>query len=359
VCPSLGSHRENPLNLARFLVVFQGVRVYGAASMNSDTTNATFAGPRFDADSPLVSCALAATRAAAVVAARFAGRGDGQGADGAATAAMRSVLGRSPVSGTVVTGEGAKDDAPMLADGELTGGGATPSFDIAVDPLECTDLCARGLAGALSTIAIAPLGTLWSPGPAFYMDKLVLPPAARDAATLDEPPEVIVRRVAAALGKPVAELRVVVLDKPRHQELTARLRALGASVLTPPAGDVAGSLAVLLDDGDADLLLGIGGTPEGVMTACAARVLGGGMQARIAPQRDDERERVVAAGLSLTEAVDLAQLATADGAFIATGVTGGELLARPSRRNGSLITESLVITAGSVRRIRQTSPTQE
>jgi fructose-1,6-bisphosphatase II len=327
--------------------------------MLSEPADKTAPSVRFDADSPLVSCALAATRAAAVVAARYAGRGDAHGADGAATAAMRSVLGRSPSTGTVVTGEGAKDEAPMLAPGELTGDGAAPSFDIAVDPLECTDLCARGLAGALSTIAVAPLGSLWSPGPAFYMDKLVLPPAARDAATLDDPPETIVRRVAAALGKPVAELRVVVLDKPRHKELTARLRDLGASVLTPPAGDVAGSLAVLLDDGDADLLLGVGGTPEGVMTACAARVLGGGMQARIVPQRDDERERVEAAGLSLTELVDLDRLAAADGAFVATGVTGGELLARPSRRNGSLTTESLVITAGSVRRIRQTSPTQE
>ncbi|HVW45765.1 MAG TPA: fructose-bisphosphatase class II family protein [Solirubrobacterales bacterium] len=324
--------------------------------MLSPATSPTAAEPRFDVDSPLVACALAATRAAAVVAARFAGRGDGKGADGAATAAMRSVLGHAPASGTVVTGEGAKDEAPMLADGELTGAGEAPRFEIAVDPLECTDLCAQGLAGALSTIAIAPLGSFWSPGPAFYMEKLVLPPAARDAATLDDPPETIVRKVAAALGRPVAELRVVVLDKPRHAELAARLRALGAAVVMPPAGDVAGSLAVLLDGGDADLLLGIGGTPEGVMTACAARALGGGMQARVAPQRDDERERVEAAGLSTTEILDLEQLAAADGAFVATGVTGGELLARPSRRGGSLTTESLVITARSVRQIRQTSP---
>jgi fructose-1,6-bisphosphatase II len=324
--------------------------------MLSEPTDKTAPSVRFDADSPLVSCALAATRAAAVVAARYAGRGDAHGADGAATAAMRSVLSRSPDAGTVVIGEGAKDDAPMLADGELVGRAETASFDIAVDPLECTDLCAHGLAGALSTIAVAPLGSLWSPGPAFYMGKLVLPAAARDAAAIDEPPETIVRRVAAALGKAVAELRVVVLDKPRHRELAARLRVLGVSVLMPPAGDVAGSLAVLLDDGGADLLLGIGGTPEGVMTACAARALGGGMQARIAPQRDDESERVAAAGMSTTTILDLAELAAADGAFIATGVTGGELLARPSRHNGSLTTESLVITAACTRRIRQTSP---
>ncbi len=324
--------------------------------MLSEPTQKNVPGVRFDADSPLVSCALAATRAAAVVAARYAGRGDAHGADGAATAAMRSVLSRSPDSGTVVIGEGAKDEAPMLADGELIGRAEAPSFDIAVDPLECTDLCAHGLAGALSTIAVAPLGSLWSPGPAFYMDKLVLPPAARDAARIDEPPETIVRRVAAALGKAVAELRVVVLDKPRHQELVERLRKVGASVLMPPAGDVAGSLAVLLDDGGADLLLGIGGTPEGVMSACAARALGGGMQARIAPQKSDEKERVAAAGLSTTAILHLAELSAADGAFVATGVTGGELLARPCRKNGTLTTESLVITAASTRRIRQTSP---
>lgn len=324
--------------------------------MASATSTATTADPRFDADSPLVSCALAATRRAAVVAARFAGRGDGRAADGAATAAMRSVLGRAPETGTVVIGEGAKDEAPMLADGELTGRSESPTFDIAVDPLECTDLCAQGLAGALSTIAIAPLGTLWSPGPAFYMDKLVLPPAARHAATLDDPPETIVRKVAGALDKPVTELRIVVLDKPRHRDLVAELRAIGASVRMPSAGDVGGALEVLLEDGDADLLLGVGGTPEGVMTACAARVLGGGMQARVAPQRDDERERVIAAGISTTEILSLEQLAAADGAFVATGVTGGALLARPSHRDRTLTTESLVITAGSVRQIRQTSP---
>ncbi|HEY0279387.1 MAG TPA: fructose-bisphosphatase class II [Solirubrobacterales bacterium] len=325
--------------------------------MLSQPTDKTTPSVRFDADSPLVSCALAATRAAAVVAARYAGRGDGHGADGAATAAMRSVLSRSPDAGTVVIGEGAKDKAPMLADGELVGRAERPSFDIAVDPLECTDLCAHGLAGALSTIAVAPLGSLWSPGPAFYMDKLVLPRAARDAAAIDEPPETIVRRVAAALGKAVTELRVVVLDKPRHRDLVERLRAVGVSVVMPPAGDVAGSLAVLLDDGGADLLLGIGGTPEGVMSACAARALGGGMQGRIAPQRDDERERVAAAAMSTTTILDLTEIAAAAGAFVATGVTGGELLARPSRNNGTLTTESLVITAGSTRRIRQTSPT--
>jgi fructose-1,6-bisphosphatase II len=323
----------------------------------------------FDADSPLVMRALAATRAAAIAAADWAGRGDPHAADGAATDAMRAVLAGIAGEGTVITGEGAKDGAPMLADGESVGDGsaaayqaggpAVERFDIAVDPLECTELCATGLPGALSTIAVAPPGSLWSPGPAYYMDKLVLPAAARGAAQLDDPPEVIVGRVAAALGRPVAGLRVVVLEKPRHQELITRLRTLGVAVSTPTAGDVAGALQVLLPGGEADLLLGVGGTPEGVMTACAVFALGGGMQGRLAPQRDDERLRIEQAGLTVAHVLELDELASPDGAFIATGVTGGSLLAAPVIESGSVTTESLVIAAGAIRWIRQTSSTEE
>jgi fructose-1,6-bisphosphatase II len=190
------------------------------------------------------------------------------------------------------------------------------------------------------------------------MDKLVLPPAAAASALISDPPEAIVRAVAAALGRCVAEIRVVVLDKPRHQELIARLRSLGAQVVTPPAGDVAGTLSVLLPDGDADLLLGVGGTPEGVLAACAVRALGGGMQGRIAPQRDDERERVEMAGLPTDQVLQLDDLVSADGAFIAMGVTGG-LLDAPRRGGGWLTTDSIVISAGAVQRIRHSTPTEE
>jgi fructose-1,6-bisphosphatase II len=308
-------------------------------------------------DGPLVRRALAATRAAALAAAAWGGRGDAHAADAAATSAMRTAL-LTAGSGIVVTGEGAKDDAPMLADGELTGQGSTPEFDIAVDPLECTDLCARGLPGALSTIAVAAPGSLWSPGPAFYMDKMVLPPGAVGAAAISDPPEAIARSVATALDRDVAEVRVVVLDKPRHRELIAQLRSLGAVVLTPTAGDVAGALSVLLPEGGADLLLGIGGTPEGVLAASAVRALGGGMQGRVAPQRDDERERVEAAGLDTSAVLELDELVRADGAFVATGVTGG-LLDAPRRHDRWLTTESIVIAGGAVQRIRHTTPTEE
>jgi fructose-1,6-bisphosphatase II len=261
-------------------------------------------------------------------------------------------------TGVVVTGEGAKDKAPMLADGELTGEGATPAFDIAVDPLECTDLCACGLPGALSTIAVAPPGALWSPGPAFYMEKLVLPPGAVGAAVIADRPEAIVRGVAAALDKGIPQLRVVVLDKPRHRDLIAQLRSLGAAVISPSAGDVAGALSVLLPEGGADLLLGIGGTPEGVLAACAVRALGGGMQGRIAPQSDDERERARAAGFDTSAVLELDELIRADGAFVATGVTGG-MLDPPRRHDGWLTTDSIVISGGNVQRIRHSIPTEE
>jgi len=179
-------------------------------------------------DGGLAWHAVAATRAAAIAAAHWAGRGDARAADAAATGAMRAVLATGPGRGTVVTGEGAKDDAPMLADGECLGLPGGARYDIAVDPLECTDLCARGLPGALSTMAIAPRGSLWAPGAAYYMQKLVLGRAARGAAALDDPPEAVVAQVARALCKRAGDVRVVVLDKPRHRELFDRLRRAGA-----------------------------------------------------------------------------------------------------------------------------------
>jgi fructose-1,6-bisphosphatase II len=305
-------------------------------------------------DEGLAWHALAATRAAAVAAAEWAGRGDPHTADAAATAAMRAVLAAGPGRGTVVTGEGAKDAAPMLADGERFGRPGGGRYDVAVDPLECTDLCAAGLAGALSTMAIAPRGSLWAPGPAFYMQKLVLPAAARAAAHLDDPPEAVVAQVARALGKRPGDVRVVVLDKPRHRGLVDRLRRAGAHVSAPSAGDVAGALEAVLPEERADVLLGVGGTPEGVLAACAVRALGGSMQARLAPQRDDERAALEACGADLDRVMDVNDLVGADAMFVATGVTGG-LLAAPCRRDGRITTETLVIGAGAAHRILTTT----
>jgi fructose-1,6-bisphosphatase II len=303
--------------------------------------------------SALEPAALAATRAAALACRRWVGRGRAHEADGAAAEAMRRVLAQAPGRATVVVGEGAKDDAPMLYDGERLGRGGA-AFDVAVDPLECTKLCAKGLPGSLATIAFARYGAMARLGCSFYMDKLVT--AAPADCALDLAPEENLRRVANALGRPVSALRVAVLDKPRHRELIDRLHAAGARVTSPPDGDVAGALGALLADGDADLLLGTGGTPEGVMTACAVRALGGRMQARLAPQRDDEAAALARAGLDTERIYELEDLVAGESMFAATGVTGGALLRAPWRRDGQLCTESIVIAAGSVRRIVHAQP---
>jgi fructose-1,6-bisphosphatase II len=316
--------------------------------LSGDTSLAT-ADPTRPLDLAVLEvAALAATRDAALACQPFVGRGDKLSADAAATEAMRRVLAKAPGLGTVVIGEGEKDGAPMLYNGERVGAGG-PAFDIAVDPLECTTFCAKGQPGSLATIAFAEENALLRPGPSHYMEKLVVPPAARDAIDITHAPEVRLARVAGALGKGIADLRVVVLDKPRHVELIERLRRAGASVTTPSDGDVGGALEVLLPAGEADLLMGVGGTPEGVMTACATRALGGGMQARLAPQSDAEAYALVDAGLDTDRVYGLENLVDGSAFFVATGVTGGSLLARPRAFDGGHVTESLVISDRGVR----------
>jgi len=296
----------------------------------------------------LENVALAATREAAIACQEWVGRGDGKAADAATTNAMRTELSAAPGTGRVVIGEGEKDDAPMLFNGECVGEGGALSFDIAVDPLECTSLCAAGMPGSLTTIALAEAGSLWEPGPAFYMDKLLTRAEARGMIDITAPPEQNLERVAEALGKPVTDLRVVVLDKPRHEDLIDRLRAAGAHVSTPPDGDVGGALQVLLPNGDADILMGIGGTPEGVMTACAAKALGGVMQGKLAPQKDDEKQALE--GTDLERVLEIEDMVDGEAFFVATGVTGG-LVAAPRVEDGWNVTESMVIAVGSVKRV--------
>jgi fructose-1,6-bisphosphatase II len=304
----------------------------------------------------LESLALSAVRAAALAAADHAGSGDGKAADGAATEAMREVLSQTTGCGTVVIGEGEKDNAPMLYNGERLGSGEGPHFDIAVDPVECTDLCAAGLPGSLTTIAMAGDGCLWSPGPGHYQDKLVVGPAARDAIDLDDEPERNVERVAEALGKRVDEMRVLILDKPRHVELAARLRELGVCVIQPSAGDVAGAMFALLPNTGIDMLMGVGGTPEGIMAACAVKVLGGDIQTRLAPQRDSERSAIAAAGLSTDEILDAEDLVRGHALFAACGITGGTLLGAPRYQAGWVSTQSLIVRPGSYRRTVESTP---
>jgi fructose-1,6-bisphosphatase II len=325
----------------------------------TETTRPTAPDRRDELLASLEPLALDAVRAAALAARHRSGRGDGKAADAAATTAMRTALNRGRGTGTVVIGEGEKDAAPMLFNGEALGLGGEPRYDIAVDPLECTDLCAAGLEGSLTTIALAAEGGLWSPGAAHYMDKIVVGAAARGAVHLGEEPEDNVRSLAAALGKPVRDVRIVVLDKPRHAELVSRLHATGARVVLVPAGDVAGALLAVLPDTGVDMLLGIGGTPEGVMSACAVKALGGEMQGRLAPQRAPEAQGLAEAGRSTTEILGVDDLVTGPAVFAATGVTGGTLLRAPWRHGAYVFTESLVVREGVVRWIVQASPDDE
>jgi len=305
----------------------------------------------------LEQLALNAVRAAALAAYGHAGSGDGKAADGAATEAMRRVLGETHGLGTVIIGEGEKDNAPMLFNGEQVGDGEGPRFDIAVDPVECTDLCANGLPGSLTTIAFAGDGCLWSPGPGHYQDKLVVGRAARDAIDLREGPEWNIKSVAAALDKPVDEMRVLLLDKPRHVELATLLRSMGVTVIMPSAGDVAGAMFALLPGTGVDMLMGVGGTPEGIMAACAVKVLGGGMQTRLAPQRDEEAAAIAAAGISTDEILGVDDLIRGPAIFAACGITGGTMLGAPRRMApGWISTQSLIISPGSYRRIVESTP---
>ncbi len=307
----------------------------------------------------LESLALAAVRAAALAAEKHAGLGDGKAADNAATEAMRAVLGETRGCGTVIIGEGEKDNAPMLFNGERLGDGEGPRFDIAVDPVECTDLCAAGLPGSLTTIAMAGDGCLWSPGPGHYMDKLVVGPGARDAIDLRDEPERNVERVAETLGKSVDEMRVLILDKPRHVELAARLREMRVRVVQPSAGDVAGAIFALLPGTGVDMLMGVGGTPEGIMAACAVKVLGGGMQTRLAPQSDEEAAAIEEAGISTDEILEADDLLRGPALFAACGITGGTLLDAPRVRAGWISTQSLIVRPGSVRKIVESTPAPE
>ena len=323
-----------------------------SASARAEARAGAPVSPALTAVRALEASVTDATREAALACWPWVGRGQAHAADAAATEAMRAALARAPGKGVVVTGEGEKDEAPMLFTGERVGSGDGPDFELAVDPLECTDFCAAGLAGALATIAVAEPGALWSPGPAFYMDKIVVSAPARAAIDIRDEPEVNLERVAAALGRRVEELRVVILDKPRHEALIGRLRELGAAVSTPADGDVAGALAALLPAGEADVLMGIGGTPEGVMTACAARALGGGMEGRLAPQRDDESVALADAGVDIERRLTLDDLVRGEALFAATGVTGGSLLRGPWDTDDATWTESIVISPpGAARRV--------
>jgi fructose-1,6-bisphosphatase II len=287
---------------------------------------------------------LGATQAAALACVPWVGRGDKEAADGAAVAAMRDVLGTVPGRGRVVIGEGEKDEAPMLYTGEEVGDGNGPAFELAIDPLEGTDYCANGLDGAISVLAAGPQGSIWATS-GYYMDKLIVGPGAKGTIDINAPVDQNLDRVAKALRKDVSDLVVVVLDKPRHEELIAYIREKGAGVLAVPAGDVMGAIRVLLPNGGADLALGVGGTPEGVITACMTRLLGGEMQAKLAPQGDEERARLEAEEAELDRVLTAEDLVrSGDSVFIATGITSNARLPAAEQTPWGWRTHSFVVT---------------
>jgi fructose-1,6-bisphosphatase II len=295
------------------------------------------------------------TEAAALAAARWVGRGDKEAADQAAVDAMRLLLDTVPMDGTVVIGEGEKDEAPMLYNGERIGDGSPPEVDIAVDPLEGTRLTARGMPSALAVIALSERGSMFDPGPCVYMEKLAGSSEAAECLSLDEPLGDVIRKVAEKKGTEPGDVSVIVLDRPRHEEQIAEMREAGARVRLITDGDVSAALFAVSAEGGVDLLWGIGGTPEGVISAAAIKCLGGQMLGRLWPRDEEERQAALDAGYDLDEVLDADRLVSGDDVFFAaTGVTDGELLEGVRYTGGKASTESLVTRSrsGTVRTVQ-------
>ncbi|GAA0632338.1 class II fructose-bisphosphatase [Streptomyces thermospinosisporus] len=294
------------------------------------------------------------TEAAAMAAGRWVGRGDKNGADGAAVRAMRTLVSTVSMNGVVVIGEGEKDEAPMLYNGERVGDGTGPECDIAVDPIDGTTLTAKGMTNAIAVLAAAERGSMFDPSAVFYMDKLVTGPEAADFVDINAPVSVNIRRVAKAKRVTPEDVTVVILDRPRHEGIIKEIRETGARIKLISDGDVAGSILALREGTGIDLLLGIGGTPEGIISACAVKCLGGTIQGKLWPKDDEERQRAIDAGHDLDKVLTTEDLVTGDNVFfVATGITDGELLRGVRYRSETATTDSIVMRSksGTVRRI--------
>ncbi|MFC8346466.1 class II fructose-bisphosphatase [Streptomyces sp. NPDC057280] len=294
------------------------------------------------------------TEAAAMAAGRWVGRGDKNGADGAAVRAMRTLVSTVSMNGVVVIGEGEKDEAPMLFNGERVGDGTGPECDIAVDPIDGTTLTAKGMPNAIAVLAAADRGSMFDPSAVFYMDKLVTGPEAADFVDINAPVSVNIRRVAKAKRSTPEDVTVVILDRPRHEGIIKEIREAGARIKLISDGDVAGSIYALREGTGVDMLLGIGGTPEGIISACAVKCLGGTIQGKLWPKDDEERARAIDAGHDLDRVLMTDDLVAGDNVFfVATGITDGELLRGVRYRSETATTDSIVMRSksGTVRRI--------
>ncbi|MFC6152654.1 class II fructose-bisphosphatase [Nocardioides yefusunii] len=297
------------------------------------------------------------TEAAALAAGRWVGRGDKNGADGVAVEAMRHMISSVAMNGVVVIGEGEKDNAPMLYNGEQVGDGTGPEVDVAVDPIDGTTLTAKGMNNAVAVMAVAPRGAMYDPSAVFYMEKLVTGADAADVVDIRLPIAENIRAVARAKGKRVEDVTVVILDRPRHEEMVAEIRAAGARIKFISDGDVAGAIMAARPNTGVDLMLGIGGTPEGIITACAMKALGGVIQGRLWPTDEEERQRALDAGHNLDPnfVLHTDDLVKGDDCFfVATGISDGELMQGVRyQAKGGATTHSLVMRSrsGTIRQV--------
>ncbi|MEC4016522.1 class II fructose-bisphosphatase [Streptomyces sp. H27-D2] len=297
------------------------------------------------------------TEAGAMASGRWVGRGDKNGADGAAVKAMRSLVGTVSMNGVVVIGEGEKDEAPMLYNGERIGDGTGPECDVAVDPVDGTTLTAKGMANAVSVLAVAERGTMFDPSAVFYMEKLVTGPEAADFVDINASVAVNIRRVAKAKHSSPEDITVMILDRPRHDGIVKEIRETGARIKFITDGDVAGAIMAVREGAGVDLLLGIGGTPEGIIAACAIKCLGGTIQAKLWPKDEAERQRAIDAGHDLDRVLHTNDLVSGENVFfVATGITDGELLRGVRYGSESATTQSLVMRSksGTIRQIDST-----
>jgi fructose-1,6-bisphosphatase II len=301
------------------------------------------------------------TEAAALAAGRWMGRGDKNAADGAAVDAMRLVMNSVSMDGVVVIGEGEKDEAPMLFNGEEIGAGG-PACDIAVDPIDGTTLTSLGRDNAIAVLAVAERGTMYDPGPCVYMDKIAVGPAAVDVIDINAPVKTNLEAVAKALGEDVDDITAVILDRPRHEGIIRECREAGARIRLIQDGDVAGAIAVAWPESGADILFGIGGTPEGVIAACALKCLGGAIYGRLHARDDAERQAALDAGYDLDHVLTTDELVSGDDVFFAaTGITNGDLLKGVRYWGNGASTESLVMRSksGTIRKIAATHKWQK
>ena len=297
------------------------------------------------------------TEAAALAAARYMGRGDKEAADAAAVNAMRTVLQTVDMSGVIIIGEGEKDNAPMLYNGENVGNGSAPDVDVAVDPIDGTRPLAFGRSNSLATVAIAPRGTMFDPGPFVYMNKLAVGPEAKGKINIERSITENLHAIAKAKHKDVEDLTTIILDRDRHKEMIAEIRKAGARIRQIPDGDVAAALMTAWPDSGVDVLIGIGGTPEGVLAACALRAMGGEIQGKLYARDEEELRRGREAGYDFDKILTMDDLVSSEDVFFAaTGITDGELLKGVRYFGDGASTDSLVVRGltGTVRQINAT-----